>query len=438
MKEILLHYFVLFLLPYSVIMTRRSKTEDMWKNLVVTIIFLSGMIVSFSTLWESTQFNFTIVICFLLILLFYRSLVYDQKLILIECLRQIYLSVLVALIVTAAYEIFNHRTMLTILQTDYLWHATIIYTLCVGSFLGIETGFEKTITSEVREFFFARIKTWHILLMINILIVKSTALLIILNQSNHSIVITYLFFVTTIVELFFCFLTIRYIAKMYHFSVFRYRHSLLDDMYQLQLSHLEQLEQKAREIRRLSHDIHNHKIVLHQLISEQAYGQALSYLDSFTDYDVQTNNQPTISEHRIINAMCQQKVELGGSDAIQFVMDLRIPAKLNIADFDLCVIFGNLFDNAIEAVKKCPLDQREIHVQAYLKNENFVLVMANDFVGELKQKNQRLVTSKQDEVLHGIGLGNVIQVVEKHGGMCNYYPENQRFFVKIRIPLTNL
>ncbi|MGL6229512.1 MAG: sensor histidine kinase [Culicoidibacterales bacterium] len=434
MKEILLHYFILFLVP-STLVVIWHQNENKGSNLITASVFLAGMILSFATLWETEHFNVTIVVCFLLIVLFYCNLVYYQKIAVIECLRQIYVSVSVALVVTATYEIIRYDTIMNLLQNHYWGNVIVIYSLFVGGFLGIETIFHKIITPIVREFFISRNKLWHIFLVFNVLIVKATTLLIILNKSNHSLVITYLFLVTTIVELFFCFVAIRYIAKMYHFSVFRYRHELLNEMYELQLNHLEQLEHKAREIRRLSHDIHNHKIVLHKLMSDQAYDQALAYLDSFDDYELQTANQMLFSEHRIINAMCQQKFELCQSEGIDLQIDISLPSGLVIADFDLCVIFGNLFDNAIEAVKKCPPNQRTIVVRSYLKNQNFVLRMENDFLGEIKQKNKRIMTSKQDKILHGIGLTNVTAAVHKYAGDFSYTPVQQQFVVRIRIPL---
>ncbi|MGL5917613.1 MAG: hypothetical protein ACRCZC_07925, partial [Culicoidibacterales bacterium] len=310
MKEILLHYFVLFLLPYCLFRSSRQQNGQKAANIVIAGFFLSGMILSFAILWDTLDFNITIVIFFLLIVLFYRGLIQSQKQVVLEVLRMIYFSVLVALTVTAGYEIIVNQTMHILLEKNYYFHAVIIYGLIIAGFLGIEAVFTKAVTMDVFTFFFSKTKMWHVLLILNILLVKSTALLIILNKSNHSLVITYLFLVTTVIEIFFCFMTINYIARMYLFSVFRYRHELLNEMYELQLSHLEQLELKAREIRRLSHDIHNHKIVLYKLVSEQAYDQALAYLDSLSNNEVQMLAENTITEQRIINTLCQQKQEI--------------------------------------------------------------------------------------------------------------------------------
>ncbi|MGL6009098.1 MAG: ATP-binding protein, partial [Culicoidibacterales bacterium] len=116
-------------------------------------------------------------------------------------------------------------------------------------------------------------------------------------------------------------------------------------------------------------------------------------------------------------------------------LDVSLPEKIVIEDFDLCVIFGNIFDNAIEAVQKCPENQRKITLKVFIKNQNFVLSMQNDFIGEIKHKKDKIATSKADSILHGIGLSNVTQVVEKYQGDYEYYPEVQQFCVKIRIPL---
>ena len=57
--------------------------------------------------------------------------------------------------------------------------------------------------------------------------------------------------------------------------------------------------------------------------------------------------------------------------------DARIPVKLSISDLDLCVILGNLFDNAIEASVKLPESQRLIRLYMDMKGSQLYISFTN-------------------------------------------------------------
>ncbi len=56
------------------------------------------------------------------------------------------------------------------------------------------------------------------------------------------------------------------------------------------------------------------------------------------------------------DAILNSKISLAKAQEIPVRVDAHIPVKLSISDLDLCVILGNLFDNAIEANCSYPKD----------------------------------------------------------------------------------
>lgn len=45
-------------------------------------------------------------------------------------------------------------------------------------------------------------------------------------------------------------------------------------------------------------------------------------------------------------------------DGIQTEINVMVPAEIPISNIDLCTIFANCLDNALEACRKCPEDSR--------------------------------------------------------------------------------
>ncbi len=94
-------------------------------------------------------------------------------------------------------------------------------------------------------------------------------------------------------------------------------------------------------------------------------------------------------------------------------------SRLNfISDADLYSLFGNIVDNATEAVMKIADDGKR-SVNLIVRNVNgFVSIEAdNYFVGEVKFGEDGLpVTGKTGEGYHGFGLKSVRMITEKYGG----------------------
>ncbi len=103
---------------------------------------------------------------------------------------------------------------------------------------------------------------------------------------------------------------------------------------------------------------------------------------------------------------------------------------------DLCTIFGNALDNAIECEKKIEdIEKRLIHVSVS-KQKGFLLIMfENYYEGEIQFYGSLPVTTKKDTNLHGYGLKNIRYTVQKYGGEVTVSAMSNWFELKILIPM---
>ena len=111
----------------------------------------------------------------------------------------------------------------------------------------------------------------------------------------------------------------------------------------------------------------------------------------------------------------------------------------NILDFmhvaDICTIFGNALDNAIESVSLIDdPEKRLIHLSVSTR-KNFVIIQINNYCeNQIKIKNGYPVTTKADKTSHGFGLKSIRYTVDKYHGNVTFDVNKNWFELKILIP----
>ena len=106
---------------------------------------------------------------------------------------------------------------------------------------------------------------------------------------------------------------------------------------------------------------------------------------------------------------------------------------------DICSIFGNALDNAIECEAQIPeAEKRLIHVTVS-GQKGFVLIGIENYCEETIRKDEGkwIQTTKSDKQNHGFGLRSIIASVEKYGGVVDFGQKNDWFTLKILIPRDN-
>lgn len=102
---------------------------------------------------------------------------------------------------------------------------------------------------------------------------------------------------------------------------------------------------------------------------------------------------------------------------------------------DLCTIFGNALDNAIEcAVQITAPEKRLIHVSVSERN-NFVFIRIENYIEEIPIfKNDFPVTTKKEKDYHGFGIKSIRYSVEKYKGSLTVTAKENWFVLKVLIP----
>lgn len=197
-------------------------------------------------------------------------------------------------------------------------------------------------------------------------------------------------------------------------------------------THYRETETMYQEMRGWRHDFRNHLQLLKSyaqkgdLDAVQAYLAELEQDLSRVDPAVKTGNT-------MADAILNSKISLARSKGVPVRADSRIPVKLSISDLDLCVILGNLFDNAIEASVKLPESQRLIRLYMDMKGSQLYISFTNFAPGgKLTQAGGRFSTTKGSG--HGFGLLRIDSVVKRLGGYLRRASEEGAFTTEILLP----
>jgi len=198
--------------------------------------------------------------------------------------------------------------------------------------------------------------------------------------------------------------------------------------------HCDEVQNIYKQMRGWRHDYHNH---IQTMKAHLALGQTaeldeyLSKLDSdlsAVDTVLQTGNV-------MVDAILNSKLSLIATRNIAVNAKATVPSKLQISEIDLCVIIGNLLDNAMEACLKQPTgSERFIRVYIGVLKEQLYISVQNSVGGEVVKSGKTFVSTK-DSATHGFGLMRIDRIADKYEGYVNRQSEEGVFATEVMLAL---
>ncbi len=194
----------------------------------------------------------------------------------------------------------------------------------------------------------------------------------------------------------------------------------------------DEIESMYTKMRGWRHDYHNHIQALQASMAMGKYEEVNAYLRQLNDDLV--NVDTAIKTGRVmVDAILNGKINIAAQNDIAVNAKARIPDKTPLTDVDLCVIIGNLLDNAIEENRGLSVSDRFIRIYIGQKNTQFYLAITNA-AGKKHVRHGSLFASSKG-LNHGFGLMRVERVVKKYGGLFSADSEDGGFTAELLIPM---
>lgn len=195
-----------------------------------------------------------------------------------------------------------------------------------------------------------------------------------------------------------------------------------------------EVENIYKQMRGWKHDYHNHIQVMKAYLELERYEDMDKYLDNLAK-DLTSIDTVIKSGNIMVDAILNSKLSLAINQNININAKATVPKNLSIADVDLCVIIGNLMDNAMEAAVKIEnTEERFIRVYIREMKEQLYISITNSVGGEVKKINYEYISTKLS-MNHGFGLKRIDNIVKKYNGFINRQNEEGVFATEIILPM---
>jgi two-component system, LytTR family, sensor histidine kinase AgrC len=194
------------------------------------------------------------------------------------------------------------------------------------------------------------------------------------------------------------------------------------------------INDKQQEIRSIRHEMKNHLSCIHGLYQADKLKEMEQYIHQLIESSVGTADLLDTGND-IVNAILNEAQSRYRKEHISIRLEGGFPPKLYVAPMDLCVVIANIVSNAVEAIERMENREEDYYVDVKIssyKNDLFIDVK-NPIDHHINIVNGIPVTNKKDKKLHGFGIGNVIQKVEKYHGAFNFRSEDKYFFAEIHM-----
>ncbi len=180
------------------------------------------------------------------------------------------------------------------------------------------------------------------------------------------------------------------------------------------------------------HDLKHHILVLR---AEESAEKRSEYLDQM-EADIKSYGAQQHTGNPVLDTLLTSK----SLNCMKHGIEMTIVADGALLDFmdvmDICSIFGNALDNAIECEKQLQeKEKRMIHVSVFSQRDFLIIRIENYCEQQLRFEKELPVTTKAQREFHGYGLKSVRHTVHKYGGEVDISLKDCWFSLKVLIPL---
>ncbi|MBN2604647.1 MAG: GHKL domain-containing protein [Bacilli bacterium] len=196
---------------------------------------------------------------------------------------------------------------------------------------------------------------------------------------------------------------------------------------------VEEVQNIYLTMRSWRHDYHNHLQKLKAHIMLDQIKEANQYLHEL-EIDLDSVNQLVESGNVNLDAILNSKLSLATKNNIEINYKAQVPKKLSISDIDLCVLIGNLIDNAVEACQKMQHENpRFIRLYIGIFKQQLYISVTNSTNEIIRKLDSEYITTKRGN--HGHGLKRINNIVDKYDGYINRQNEPNVFVTEVLLPL---
>lgn len=171
------------------------------------------------------------------------------------------------------------------------------------------------------------------------------------------------------------------------------------EYYNQTLEHIEQ-------IRIIKHDFRHH---IHALLHMEREAQ-MQYLKSLQQ-ELDTSEGEVFCQNQAVNGLLKEYAARTKRDGIAFSVQMDLSAHVPIDDLTLCIVTGNLLENALEACRRMH-EKAFINVRGRWMEDHLMMLVENSYSGQIRKSGDKILSGKKDG---GLGILSIRRMLNQPG-----------------------
>lgn len=204
------------------------------------------------------------------------------------------------------------------------------------------------------------------------------------------------------------------------------------EQFNTEYSYFKEYKKEQKDMAGFRHDWNNHLLLLTSMFERGEYEKAKDYFESLSQKN-KTEDESILTGNEIMDMILNAKQEKLKQEKIEVTYSKGLEELRFMEPVDCCILFSNLIDNAIEANCKCDRE-RYIAIDVCRKASTLLVTIENKMNGDVKMEKERLMTTKEDGQLHGIGTQNAFEMIRKYHGEYRIEIKDNTFAIQMLFP----
>lgn len=202
---------------------------------------------------------------------------------------------------------------------------------------------------------------------------------------------------------------------------------------ELQKLQYQKIAENDAEVKSQRHDLRHQLAVIRDLNDQGNQEKLGRYIDTLIQ-KIPSDKEIRLCENYAINAVAYYYASAARQQNIKVDLRFAIPPELDpVVESDLCIVVGNLLENAVEACIRMADGERFIQLYSHLEYDTLTITVDNSFDGNVREKKGVFLSSKREG--QGTGLSSVATVAKKYDGSSRFEAKNNVFQASIYIRL---
>lgn len=195
-------------------------------------------------------------------------------------------------------------------------------------------------------------------------------------------------------------------------------------------------ENNLNELHKIKHDIQNQYAYMRMLLRNESYEALSQYFDELTD----SFSEPLVPfvdcGNRVLDLIFNMEHAKAQEAGIALDIKAAPPHELPFKDVDLCSLYTNTIDNAIEACAAEKMPEAAVRVTVSVHGDYLFTQITNPTKKTKSFLEKGAQTTKSDRRQHGKGISIARGIVRRYNGRFAARIENGMFYTEFMLDLT--